>query len=106
MKKIKPIAIFYLLATLLTMAADRIIPESGKFESRFLVVIDSRSFEEATEEVMAYKAVLEEEGLGVVIMISNWDNPLKLREEITDPPPETGDGGGRLCWRHPRSASA
>lgn len=82
MKKIKTIAIFYLLATLLTMAADRIIPESGKFESRFLVVIDSRSFEEATEEVMAYKAVLEEEGLGVVIMIGNWDNPLKLREEI------------------------
>ena len=81
MKKIKTIAIFYLLATLLTMAADRIIPEREVREP-LSGCYRLRSFEEATEEVMAYKAVLEEEGLGVVIMIGNWDNPLKLREEI------------------------
>lgn len=83
MKKIKTILLGYLLATFFTLAAtERLIPASGKFDSRFLVVIDSKSFEKASEEVMAYKAVLEEEGLGVVVMIGNWDNPEKLREEI------------------------
>ena len=82
-KKIKTILLGYLLATFFSLAAtERLIPENGKFDSRFLVVIDSKSFEEASEEVMAYKAVLEEEGLGVVVMIGNWDNPEKLREEI------------------------
>lgn len=83
MKKIKTTAIGYLLATLFALAAtERLIPENGRFESRFLIVIDSGSFAKASDEVMAYKAVLEEEGLGVVVMIGNWDNPETLREEI------------------------
>lgn len=83
MKKIKTTAIGYLLATLFALAAtERLIPENGRFESRFLIVIDSVSFAKASYEVMAYKAVLEEEGLGVVVMIGNWDNPETLREEI------------------------
>lgn len=83
MKKIKTIAIGYLLATFFTLAATaRLIPENGRFDTRFLIVIDSKSYEEATEEVLAYKAVLEEEGLGAVVMIGDWDNPETLREEI------------------------
>jgi hypothetical protein len=83
MKKIKTIGMVYLLATFFTLtAAGRFIPENGRFETRFLIVIDTESFEEVSKEVLAYKTVLEEEGLGVVVMIGNWDNPETLREEI------------------------
>lgn len=63
-------------------AAVRIIPENGKFDTRFLVVIDSGSFAQASQEVMAYKNVLEEEGLGVVVMIGDWNSPDDLKNEI------------------------
>lgn len=83
MNRIKTLLLGFVLSSFFTLvAAERIIPENGRFDTRFLIVIDSKSFEEATEEVLAYKAVLEEQGLGVVVMIGNWDNPETLREEI------------------------
>lgn len=84
MKKNQTILLFcMMLSAVLTLAAaERIIPQSGTFDTRFLIVIDSKSFEQVTEEVLAYKEVLEEQGLGAVVMIGNWDNPKILREEI------------------------
>jgi len=61
---------------------ERVIPESGKFDTRFLVVIDSESFEQASPEVMAYKQVLEKQGLGVVILIGAWNTPDDLKRDI------------------------
>ncbi|WP_148038819.1 HEAT repeat domain-containing protein [Proteiniphilum sp. X52] len=63
-------------------AAERVIPAGGKFDTRFLIVIDSKSFEQASAEVMAYKNVLEEQGLGVVVMVGDWKSPDDLRREI------------------------
>jgi hypothetical protein len=60
----------------------RIIPAKGKYASRFLVVIDRASFEAASSEVAEYKKVLEQEGLGVEILIGEWSSPETLREEI------------------------
>jgi len=67
---------------LLTVAAERIIPQAGKFDTRFLIVIDSKSFDQAQSEVMAYKKVLEEQGLGAVVMIGDWDSPDDLKKDI------------------------
>lgn len=63
-------------------ATSEIIPKKGAFKSRFLIVIDKESFEAAKEEVLAYKSVLEEEGLGATLLIGQWGNPESLRAEI------------------------
>lgn len=77
------IALFGLLSCVTFLsAASRIIPQEGDFDSRFLIVIDSKSFDHVSEEVLSYKQVLEKEGLGAVVMIGDWDSPETLREEI------------------------
>jgi len=65
-------------------AQSEIIPAKGKFGSRFLIVIDKASFTAAKQEVLDYKAVLESEGLGAMILAGEWNNPEKLRAEISD----------------------
>jgi len=65
-------------------ASGEIIPCKGKFDSRFLIVVDRESFVAAKEEILDYKATLEHEGLGTVILIGEWNNPEGLREEIRD----------------------
>ena len=59
MDEMKRIATLLLLmlscGIFLLPAAVRIIPENGKFDTRFLVVIDSGSFAQASQEGMAYK---------------------------------------------------
>jgi len=67
-----------------TYAQSEIIPAQGKFGSRFLIVIDKASFSAARQEVLDYKAVLEKEGLGAMILAGEWNNPEKLRAEIRD----------------------
>jgi HEAT repeat protein len=61
---------------------SRIIKSSGKFNTRFLIVVDQKSYSAATEEINQYKRVLESEGLGVVLMIGEWIDPMQLRNEI------------------------
>lgn len=63
-------------------ATSTVIPARGKFETRFLLVIDRDSYDYAREEVTEYKRVLESQGLGVVILIGEWSKPSELREEI------------------------
>jgi len=63
-------------------AKSEIITSKGKFDSRFLIVIDKESFTAVKQEVLDYKSVLESEGLGSVILIGEWSNPEILRAEI------------------------
>ncbi|MFA6334632.1 MAG: HEAT repeat domain-containing protein [Bacteroidales bacterium] len=63
-------------------AKSETIPAKGKFDSKFLIVIDKESFTAAKEEVLEYKSVLESEGLGAMILVGEWNNPETLRDEI------------------------
>lgn len=62
--------------------ADELYSPVGKYQSRFLIVIDRASFEAAKEEFLGYQAVLCSEGLGASILAGDWKNPEMLREEI------------------------
>ncbi|HBY02581.1 MAG TPA: hypothetical protein DEG92_08620 [Rikenellaceae bacterium] len=65
-------------------AKSEVIPAKGKFDSRFLIVVDSESFSYAKDEILDYKSVLEREGLGAVILVGEWSNPEILRSEIKE----------------------
>ncbi|MHC1780323.1 MAG: HEAT repeat domain-containing protein [Bacteroidales bacterium] len=63
---------------------SRIVKSSGKFDTRFLIVVDKQSYYAATNEINGYKKVLEGEGLGVIMLIGEWSDPMQLRSEIVD----------------------
>ncbi len=65
-----------------TLSFGEIIPPKGRFDSRFLIVIDKKSFSAAKEEILEYKSTLESEGLGATVLIGEWNNPETLRAEI------------------------
>lgn len=63
-------------------AKSRIIPAGGRFDTRFLIVVDKESYNATQKEITEYKKAIEADGLGVVILIGEWNNPVVLREEI------------------------
>lgn len=63
-------------------AKSLILSPGGKFDTRFLVVIDRASFEAVKTEVLEYKEVLEEEGLGVTVLAGEWKTPDALKKDI------------------------
>lgn len=86
MMKIKYIKIAILTILLFSVtdsfSKSLFIPAKGKFDSRFLIVIDQKSFTAVRADVLAYKSQLESEGLGAMILAGEWDDPMKLRKEI------------------------
>lgn len=65
-----------------TFAKSKVIPAKGRFESRFLIVVDNETFSAVKTDVMAYKVQLESEGLGAMILVGEWNDPMVLRNEI------------------------
>ena len=50
--------------------------------SAFAIFIDSKSFDECREQVIAYKNVLESEGLATYILSAVWETPEQVKGEI------------------------
>ncbi len=48
----------------------------------FAIFTDSRTLDECSEEFLAYKKVLEEEGLGTCIVSADWTDPEEVKAEI------------------------
>ena len=84
MKRVKRIFALIVLTTICLnlYAFEPPSKSEAKFASRFLIVVDSESYNSAKSEILAYKSVLESEGLGVEILAGDWKSPEVLREEI------------------------
>lgn len=54
-----------------------------KCSSSFAIFIDSKSFMQCKEEVLAYKNILESEGLGAYIVSADWETPEQVKAQIT-----------------------
>jgi len=65
-------------------AKNKVIASRGDFASRFLIVVDNDTYNASKHEITEYKKVLENEGLGVNILIGKWSNPDVLRSEIRE----------------------
>jgi len=65
-------------------AKNKVIASRGDFASRFLIVVDNDTYNASKREITEYKKVLENEGLGVNILIGKWSNPDVLRSEIRE----------------------
>jgi len=64
--------------------AQTIVKPSVKTKTTFAIVTDSKSYEEAKNEIDAYRASVENEGLGTYLLIDDWKTPQPIRELLIE----------------------
>ena len=79
MKKYIAFASFALILTQ-SLTAQTIVKPSVKTKTTFAIVTDSKSYEEAKQEIDAYRTSVENEGLGTYLLIDEWKSPESIRE--------------------------
>ena len=62
------------------IVAQTIVKPSVKTKTTFAIVTDSKSYEQAKEEIDAYRTSVEQEGLGTYLLIDDWKTPQPIRE--------------------------
>ena len=62
--------------------AQTIIRPSVKTKTTFAIVVDSQSYEEAKDDIHAYRTSIEQEGLGTYLVIDDWKAPQPIREML------------------------
>lgn len=60
--------------------AQTIVRPSVKSKTTFAIVVDQKSYEQAKNEVEAYRAAVEQEGLGTYLLVHDWQKPDEIRE--------------------------
>jgi len=61
---------------------QELVRPSVESKTSFAIVIDSKTFESARAEVMAYRQSIEKDGLGTYIIAHNWQKPEQIREQL------------------------
>jgi hypothetical protein len=68
------------LMLLQTSLAQNIIKPSVKSKTTFAIVTDAKSYEQAKNEIDAYRTSVEQEGLGTYLIVDDWKSPQPIRE--------------------------
>ncbi len=84
MKQSKKIflSILFICGTLIS--CNNSFKSSQNFKSSFAIVIDSETFNKVEGSVLAYKNMLESEGLKVVIINNEWSDPNDIKAKLKD----------------------
>ena len=64
--------------------AQIIVKPSVKTKTTFAIVTDSKSYEAAKYEIDAYRASVENEGLGTYLLIDDWKTPQPIRKLLIE----------------------
>ena len=78
----KYIILGLLLGGLQGMQAHTVVKPSVKTKTTFAIVVDQKSYNEAKTEIDAYRACVENEGLGTYLLIDEWKHPEPIREQL------------------------
>jgi len=85
MNNIKIKKAFLLLGSLAAVACSygqEIIRPSIGSKTSFAIVVDSKTFDSARPEIMAYRQSIENDGLEAYIISHNWKKPEEVREQL------------------------
>jgi len=80
LKKIKSTLTFALAISALAATGQEIEKPNISSKTSFAIVVDSKTYQAAKEEIAAYKKLVEKDGLGTYIIHANWESPDKIRE--------------------------
>ena len=64
------------------MQAQTVIKPTVKTKTTFAIVVDQKSYDAAKSEIDAYRASVENEGLGTYLLIDEWKRPEPIREQL------------------------
>ena len=64
------------------MQAQTVVKPTVKTKTTFAIVVDQKSYNEAKAEIDAYRASVENEGLGTYLLIDEWKRPEPIREQL------------------------
>lgn len=78
----KRIIVFAGMALMLLQSplAQTIVKPSVKSKTTFAIVTDAKSYEQAKNEIDAYRTSVEQEGLGTYLVVDDWKSPQPIRE--------------------------
>ena len=65
-----------------TMQAQTLIRPTVKTKTTFAIVVDQKSYDEAKNEIDAYRTSIEKDGLGTYLLIDTWEKPEPIREQL------------------------
>ena len=66
----------------LYLQGQTIVSPSIKSKTSFAIIVDTKSMNEAGNEINAYKKVIEDDGLGAYVISHEWKSPDEIRELI------------------------
>ena len=64
------------------MQAQTVVKPTVKSKTTFAIVVDQKSYDAAKAEIDAYRASVENEGLGTYLLIDDWKRPEPIREQL------------------------
>ena len=64
------------------MQAQTVVKPTIKSKTTFAIVVDQKSYDAAKAEIDAYRASVENEGLGTYLLIDDWKRPEPIREQL------------------------
>ncbi len=84
LKKIKSTLTFAIAISTLAATGQEIEKPNISSKTSFAIVVDSKTYDAAKDEIAAYKKLVEKDGLGTYIIYANWESPDKIREILKD----------------------
>ena len=66
----------------MNIQAQTVVHPSVKTMTTFAIVVDQKSYGEAKNEIDAYRASVEKEGLGTYLLIDDWKRPEPIRTQL------------------------
>ncbi len=72
---------FFILSTLTSFfaQAQEIIQPNLQSKTSFVIVVDTETYKQAKNEIVAYQKSVEKDGLGTYIVQHNWKNPEEVK---------------------------
>ncbi len=76
--------VFCAIIGLLISVTTFVTPPGIEGKNSFAIIIDNELFDKINNEIEDYKKLVEDDGLPTYIIAGDWDNPLVLRDLITE----------------------
>lgn len=65
-------------------SCDKKLDSTRKVRTSFAIVVDSITYKKVEAPILSYKKLIEEEGMAVEVVSSDWENPGQIRDILKD----------------------
>lgn len=84
MMKMRSLFLLLTFVSLAAVAAPKVTEPSRKTPTTFAIVVDQNTLDNIPSAIMAYRRVVEDDGLGTYVISDNWGAPSDIRAILKD----------------------